>query len=420
MRSTYTKHSTQSAKPSVEMQDKLHKLSSQFNHAMSQRDYPLARFSCEEVLKMMPNNMAVLSDYALSLMREGNYQKSYKIYKRIYNSPNRTQASESWLDGLAEVCGWLNKASELQRYGYESLNLSDEQFKQASAEWLPLTPIKPLNTESPYKNIIAFSLYGADPRYCETLIKNVETAKELYPSWVCRIYLDDTVPQHVWVRLQHADAQLVDMTAEKEIPPTLWRFLVMDDISVERFMVRDADSLIAEREQAAVEEWLKSPYYFHHMRDYFTHTDLLLAGMWGGVNGLLSNIEQKIRNFVVQYKGRERFTDQYFLKSVLWSTMRQSILNHDELFNFHQAQPWPTHSPIRWKTTEFHVGSNAGYQSIVGSSSLAEKSMQPINLVIDGIPLTYYVLVRDGQWSLTLPFFLVDDFRAGLIEINAV
>jgi len=420
MRSTYTRHITQPAKPTASMQDKLRKLSNQFNHAMSQRDFSLARLSCEEVLKMMPNNMSVLSDYGLSLMREGHYQKSYKVYKRIYNSPNRAQAAESWLDGLAEVCGWLNKPSELQRYGHESLRLADDHFKSVPAQWLPLTPIKPLNTELPFKNIIAFSLYGADPRYCETLIKNVETAKELYPSWVCRIYLDDTVPQHIWSRLQQVNAQLVDMTSEKEIPPTLWRFLVMDDLSVERFMVRDADSLIAEREQAAVEAWLKSPYYFHHMRDYFTHTELLLAGMWGGVNGVLSNIEQKIRSFVVQYKGRERFTDQYFLKAVLWSTIRQSILNHDELFDFHQAQPWPTHPPIRWKTKAFHVGSNAGYQYVVGPSSLIDKSMQAINLVINGKPYTYYSVVRDGQWRLTLPFFLVDDFQAGLIEINPV
>jgi tetratricopeptide (TPR) repeat protein len=420
MRSIHTKHPAPSANPSEAMRGKIHELSNQFHSAMACRDYPLARSICEQVLRIMPNNMLVLSDYGLCLMREGDYRKSYKIYKRIYNSPYRAQASDSWLDGLAEVCGWLNKPAELQKYGHESLFLSDDKFKTARAQLLPVTPIKPLNSCLPNKNIIAFSLYGSDPRYCETLIKNVETAKELYPSWKCRIYLDDTVPQHVWLRLQQADAQLVDMSSEKEIPPTLWRFLVMDDTSVERFMVRDADSLIGEREQAAVEEWLRSPYYFHHMRDYFTHTDLLLAGMWAGVNGLLLGVEQKIRDFVVQYNGLERFTDQYFLKAVLWSTIRQSILNHDELFNFHQAQPWPQHAPIRWKTEAFHVGSNAGYQAVAGSSFLPENSMQPVNLVINDIPYIYYASVKNAQWTLTLPFFLVDDFRAGLIRINAV
>jgi hypothetical protein len=92
------------------------------------------------------------------------------------------------------------------------------------------------------KNIIAFSLYGDQPRYCETLIKNIETAKSLFPGWCCRVYLDNSVPQHVWQRLQGAGAQLVDMSHEKGIYPTLWRFLVMDDPTVERFLVRDADS----------------------------------------------------------------------------------------------------------------------------------------------------------------------------------
>lgn len=147
------------------------------------------------------------------------------------------------------------------------------------------------------------------------------------------------MPQHVWQRLQAGGAQLVDMSHEKTIYPTLWRFLVMDDPTVERFLVRDADSLLSEREQVCVEAWLRSPWYFHHMRDYFTHTELLLAGMWAGCGGIFPNVARMMREFVVQYRGNARFTDQYFLKAVLWSTVRQSLLSHDAIFGFIMLNP---------------------------------------------------------------------------------
>jgi hypothetical protein len=75
------------------------------------------------------------------------------------------------------------------------------------------------------------------------------------------------------------------------------------------------------------------------MRDYFTHTELLLAGMWAGCGGIFPNVAGMMRDFVAQYQGNARFTDQYFLKAVLWSTVRQSLLSHDDIFGFHHAEP---------------------------------------------------------------------------------
>lgn len=406
------------ASPSAAMVQKCQLLAAQFRQAMAQLDYPLARQCCEKVLMMMPGNMSVLSDYALALMREGNYSKAYKTYQRIEASPLRAQASETWLDGLAEVCGWLGKTAELQRYGHRSLQAADDKFRQGQ-RW-PLPPLTPFNTQAADRNIIAFSLYGAQPRYCETLVENIKAAAGLYPQWTCRVYLDDSVPQHVWQRLQEAAAQLRDMSGEKEIFPTLWRFLVMDDPQVERFMVRDADSLVSEREAAAVEAWLASPFHFHHMRDYFTHTELLLAGMWGGVNGVFPRVEPLIRQFIASYQGSERFTDQYFLKAVLWPTVRMSILNHDEIFDFHHAQPWPAHAPIRWKSDAFHVGSNAGYSCAAGSSTLADGAQQAVELMMGGQQYRYHAGVQGGEWSISLPFFLVQRYQRGELSVRKV
>ncbi|MDF7660975.1 tetratricopeptide repeat protein [Erwiniaceae bacterium L1_54_6] len=406
----------------VSPQSRVEDAATRFRQAMAAADFPVARQCCEEVLRVMPQNMQVLSDYALTLMRVGEYQKSWKTYQKIYqaSADKRAQAAETWLDGLTEVCGWLNKPDEVARYGLESLQQSDRKFSTGQKHPLP-TEVPPAFAASrPQENIIAFSLYGDQPRYCETLIKNVEVARELYPTWTCRIWLDDSVPQHVWQRLAQPNVQLVDMSQEKTLFPTLWRFLVMDDASVKRFIVRDADSLLSEREVAAVEAWLQSPYWFHHMRDYFTHTELLLAGMWGGCNGVFRNIEQQMRDFIARYQGSERFTDQYFLKLALWPTVRDSLLSHDDIFRFNQAQPWPAHDPIRWQTDRFHVGSNAGFSSMAGKASHADAAMQQVELTYGGQSWRYPAKVRGGEWALPMPFFLIDAWKAGELTVQAL
>lgn len=60
----------------------------------------------------------------------------------------------------------------------------------------------------------------------------------------------------------------------------------MDDPTIKRFLIRDADSIVSHREKAAVDAWLKSDKWFHLMRDNYSHTELILAGMWGGCTGI--------------------------------------------------------------------------------------------------------------------------------------
>lgn len=54
----------------------------------------------------------------------------------------------------------------------------------------------------------------------------------------------------------------------QRLNPRMWRFLVMLDPLVDRFLSRDIDSDIITREVAAVQQWLESNYTFHVMRDH--------------------------------------------------------------------------------------------------------------------------------------------------------
>ena len=69
--------------------------------------------------------------------------------------------------------------------------------------------------------------------------------------------------------------------------PIAWRFLPLGDPTVSKFIVRDADSRITRREQAAIMDWLGYRMPFHAMRDHPNHNFTMMGGMWGGDNDLI-------------------------------------------------------------------------------------------------------------------------------------
>jgi len=405
------------------LEKKFNKLAASFRAAMAKEDYAGARDAARQALKLSPNNPPLQADYATALMRTKDYKQAYRIYTQLLYSLGEDNMPDTALDGLAEVCGWLGDKDLLRRYGNLSLTVADRKFSQLRAYALPDTPPPPFDSTAPERNLIVFSLFGARPRYCENAIKNVEAARELFPHWRCRFYIDDTVPLAVRERLASAGAQVVqvDEATRAAIPATMWRFLVMDDSEISRFQVRDADSLLSERDRAAVEAWLQSECWYHHMRDYFSHTELLLAGMWAGChNPALPSVRQLIAQYLQEEEAHQRFADQYFLRRSLWPTIRQSLLSHDELFGFMDALPFPDHQPVRWKTNSFHVGSNVSYTGIKVKSALPNGQLQPWGLydAQDSLLCRYTSPVAAGHWNEPMPYFLCEAIAAGTLSVR--
>jgi hypothetical protein len=387
-------------------------IAEQFRVAYSVGDFQSGVKFAEEALKITPDNISILPDYALCLMRTKAYDRAYKVYMGIHDAPasKRKQAAPTWLDGLVEVCGWLGKNDEMREYGVRSLRASDAKCGANPSMPIPDQAPPAFNPGNPAENVIAYSLFGSNPRYCEPAVINAEITRDLFKGWTCRVYLDATVPAHVQQRLKDAGAEVVFMERDAAIHPLMWRFLVIDDTSVKRFLLRDADALLSEREYAAVQEWVESPYYFHVIRDYFTHTELILAGLWGGCTGILHNAVESMQQFVAKNTDSGRFIDQHYLREHVWPTLRKSVLTHDDLFGFHDAKPFPPHAPNRWNTDKFHVGSNTSYQAIGGESALPEGALQRLVFSsTDGAALfDYEVPVVNGEWRLDMPFFVIE------------
>ncbi|MGQ4866886.1 tetratricopeptide repeat protein [Aeromonas caviae] len=178
-----------------------------------------------------------------------------------------------------------------------------------------------------------------------TSLDNVLAAAYLYPGWRVRFYVDASVPGELLTCLREHGAEVRMQPDGQSLRQRLcWRFQVANDPGVGRFLVRDADSVLNLRERLAVDDWLASGRWFHIMRDWWSHTDLVLAGMWGGVAGVLPPLQPLLEG----YQSRTMETpniDQWFLRDCLWRYLRQSALIHDRCFAPAGVVPWPQPAP---------------------------------------------------------------------------
>ena len=100
---------------------------------------------------------------------------------------------------------------------------------------------------------------------------------------MCRFYCDKTVPDGVVATLRKNGAEVVFIENIKGgIAGMFWRFLVADDPTVDRWIVRDSDSRLNPRERFAVEEWIQSGKVMHTIRDHPNHERPMNGGLIGG------------------------------------------------------------------------------------------------------------------------------------------
>ena len=284
-----------------------------------------------------PGNDEVLYNLAVALTRSGQAAAALPFSQRFVERHPTDPEAWDLLCASAQGSGRHDLARDA---GTRALTLKDQRCPQ------PATPRPdPAPDPSRTAQVIAYSLWGRQPTYLRGALDNLLAAPTLYPGWQVRIYLDDSVPADWQALLRELGADLRLQPAGQITRQKLcWRFHVANDPGVHRFLVRDIDSVLTARERAAVDAWIASGRSFHVMRDWWTHTDLMLAGMWGGLAGRLPSIAE----LLATYRPAAMETpnvDQWFLRDRVWPLLRDDCLVHDRCFRMAGAQPWPTPDP---------------------------------------------------------------------------
>lgn len=238
-------------------------------------------------------------------------------------------------DCLCDAYSQIGRLDEAVHAGRAALEAKDRKFGVRSPlVQMPDGAPRPFNWNNPQENVIAYCLWGNEPRYLVPLSENVRIAPHLFPGWTIRLYHDASVPQPYLLELAGRGVQLRTMVLPPNVPAhrkLLWRFEVIADPTVRRFLIRDADSLLTVKERVAVDAWLQSRYWFHTMRDWYTHTDLLLAGMWGGVGNVLPGTARLMQAYTA-WRMENNHVDQDVLSETVWPTIRGHCLIHDSIF----------------------------------------------------------------------------------------
>lgn len=180
------------------------------------------------------------------------------------------------------------------------------------------------------KNIISFSLWGDKPMYLIGSLNNTRLAKDIYPGWVCRFYVDRSVSEETLNKLRSEGAEIVLKPDNIDTSGAMWRFEPAFDPEVKYFIVRDADSRLTIREKAAVDEWLSSGKAFHVMRDHPNHNHVIMGGMWGGVSGKIPKFKDILESYAKTHN-LGFWSDTFFLRDCIWeSYVKHDHISHDE------------------------------------------------------------------------------------------
>lgn len=301
-----------------------------------------------------PDDVDLWENRGVLLRLLGRREEAIEVLLEAYErDPDRFNVC----DALAHSLAASDRGEEMVRFGSRALELKDAQAAAIEpAATVPDDPPPALGSRPGRKLVIAFSLWGTRVRYLQGAIRNVLAAYDIYPGWKCRFYCDDSVPGHVRRQLvRHGAEVILKPRPESFFDGLMWRFEVIGDESVDRFLVRDCDSVVSVQERVAVDAWIRSERWFHAMRDFPSHTEVLLAGLWGGVQGALPPLEELRARFRPKTAPTRTF-DQVFLRECVWPVVRQSVLVHDSVYTgCLGSEPFPE---LGRQPHPFHVGQN--------------------------------------------------------------
>lgn len=320
---------------SPKTQHKLNHFHQAYHRFIANQEYKEA-FQCAfQAHKLCPSIIPPLNDMMTAALLAQDWENTILYGKKVLQ---RDAKHLNALDALAHAYGVMLDIPNCRLYGHQALQLRDHLVISK----LPTLPELNFQTKSQGKKVISFSLYGNKAEYIESAVINAEIAQNIYPNWTCRFYVNNTVPEGAIARLKSHGVEIVYIPDSiAHWPGTMWRFLALDDPSLERVIFRDADSVISQREAKAVQAWVDSDKLFHTLRDAGSHTELILAGLWGAAVGALPSIQIAINQYLARGGISARFADQFFLREYVWPYARQSLYATDSIFGFFESKPFP-------------------------------------------------------------------------------
>jgi tetratricopeptide (TPR) repeat protein len=320
-----------------------------FDAFYQKRDWAPALVLVEQLVRDQPDNARLQKSLIATL---SNMQRFDKAIDQAFRYIERHGEDLTVLDALKVGNFYTGKIDAAIRYGQRGLDLRDQEACQNPPPFSLTEPSGPPSGP----NVISFSLWGPAPFYSYGAMINLVLSRTVYPGWTCRYYVDASVPPACVAFLRDNGADVRNIEDEYPGVGLFQRFLVMNDRSVGRFLVRDCDARLSTDEADLVRQWIDSDHPFHVVRDHVLHNELMIGCTWAGRTDCGIDIVELMRRYFTFGPTAKYGHDQRMLGLMLWPLIRNNCLVHDKYYRLSGVHTVPLRDP------KSHFG--AGYQNI--------------------------------------------------------
>jgi len=193
--------------------------------------------------------------------------------------------------------------------------------------------------------IFSFCLYGYDIKYYDGIKENIKIIKEYFPKYNIYIYIgknyDNLKIQEI---INSYDKIKIIYTNKNGVVNMLYRYIPLLEENLEIFFSRDADSYINDRDRYCINEFIKSDYKVHTIRDHYWHKSFLTGGLTGFKKIKIDNIFSELEK-INEFKYGD---DEKFLNKKLYPLIKNLLLVHTNIC----AYKGEKYNFIEYKLTE--------------------------------------------------------------------
>jgi hypothetical protein len=331
-----------------------------FDAFYHKRDWLPAFTLADELLRRQPDNPRLHKALVATLTSMKRYDDAIVQANRF----NERHGADDLtiLDALKVAYFYTGKLDDAIRCGQRGLELRDAQACRNPPA--PAAMSKPQG-EAAGTNVISFSLWGPAAFYSYGAMINLVLSRSVYPGWTCRFYVGADVPRAAVAFLADNGADVRRIEDEYPGVGLFQRFLVMNDRSIGRFLVRDCDARVSPAEADLVRQWIDSDFPFHAVRDHVLHNELMIGCLWGGRTDCGIDIVALMRRYFGPVPSAKYGQDQRMLGLLLWPIIRGGCLVHDKYYRL------PGVHTVALSDPQSRFG--AGHQNIAAVRAEAEK-----------------------------------------------
>jgi tetratricopeptide (TPR) repeat protein len=333
-----------------------------FDAFYHKRDWPPALALAEELRRGQPDNPRLHRALVATLASMKRYDETIPQARSYIE---RHGEELTILDALKVALFYTGKVEEALRYGQRALEWRDAEASRVPATMALHEPKGPPSGT----NVISFSLWGTAPFYAYGAMINLVLSRTVYPGWSCRFYVGADAPRAAVAFLADNGADLRRIEDEYPGVGLFQRFLVMNDPTVGRFLIRDCDARLSAAEADLTRQWIESGYPFHVVRDHVMHNELMIGCLWAGRTDCGIDIVALMRRYFAQGPTARYGHDQRMLGLLVWPLIRSRCLVHDKYYRL----PGVHTLPLTDKKSHF----GAGYQNLAAVLGEAERLSIP-------------------------------------------